>query len=75
MLRGGNAVVMAQCNAARLVTSGLWGLLYYREIRGWPAVAWAASAFFTSSMTVLLSFEKRGDSPSGEASSGEASST
>ena len=58
VLRGGNAVVMAQCNAAGLVTSGLWGLLWYREIRGRPALAWVAAALFTTAMTVLLSLEK-----------------
>ena len=58
VLRGGNAVVMAQCNAAGLVTSGLWGLLWYREIRGRPALAWIVAALFTTGMTVLLSLEK-----------------
>ena len=58
VLRGGNAVTSAQINAAGLITSGGWGLLYYREIRGWPAVAWIASASFSAAMAVLLGFEK-----------------
>jgi hypothetical protein len=56
--RGGNAVAMAQNQATNLVTAGLWGLLLYREYRGRAAVAWAASALFTVTMVVLLSFEK-----------------
>lgn len=58
VLRGGNATTTTQINAASLITSGLWGLLYYREIRGWPVVLWAASAAFTATMSVLLGFEK-----------------
>ena len=58
VLRGGNAIVMAQVNAVSLITSGLWGLLWYHEVRGWPALAWVASAAFTTAMAVLLSFEK-----------------
>jgi hypothetical protein len=56
--RGGNATVMAQANAAQLICSGMWGLLYYREIRGRPAVYWAASAAFTAAMAVLLGMER-----------------
>ena len=40
------------------VTSGLWGLLWYRELKGRPAVAWAVAAAFTAAMSVLLSMEK-----------------
>jgi hypothetical protein len=58
VLRDGNAIVMAQCNAASLITSGLWGLLWYKEVRGKAALAWVASAAFTTAMVVLLSFEK-----------------
>ena len=32
--RGGSAVVMAQMQATQLVTSGLWGILWYKEIHG-----------------------------------------
>ena len=58
VLRGGNAVTLAQVNAAGLVTSGAWGLLWYREIRGWTAVAWVGAAAFTVGMSILLGFEK-----------------
>lgn len=58
VLRGGNAVTMAQINAASLITSGLWGLLWYREMHGLWAVLWVAAAAFTATMTVLLGFEK-----------------
>jgi glucose uptake protein GlcU len=63
VVRGGNSVVIAQINAASLITSGLWGLIYYREIRGWPAVAWTCAAAFTAGMTILLSFEKGSNAP------------
>ena len=58
VLRGGNALAVAQINAASLISSGLWGLLYYREIRGRAALYWCAAAVFTGAMTVMLSFEK-----------------
>ena len=57
-LRGGNAIALPQINAFSLITSGLFGLFYYREIRGWPAVAWVAAAVFTATMSVLLGCEK-----------------
>ena len=56
--RGGNATVLAQRNAASLVVSGLWSLLYYREIRGVAALAWALSAVLTMICVVLLGLEK-----------------
>ena len=59
VLRGGNAVTMAQINAAGLITSGAWGLLWYREIRGRPAIAWVAAAAFTAAMAILLGLEKQ----------------
>lgn len=58
MLRGGAAVTTAQLNAAGLITSGTWGLLWYREIKGKPALAWIAAAAFTAAMAVLLGQEK-----------------
>ena len=61
ILRGGNATTSAQINATALITSGLWGLFYYREIRGRPAAAWAVSAAFTATMAMLLSSERAGD--------------
>ena len=56
--RGGNAVVLAQRNAMSLVTSGLWGLLWYKEVRGWPAVVWCLCALLTMSSVVMLGLEK-----------------
>jgi len=56
--RGGNAIVLAQRNAMSLVTSGLWGVLWYREVKGWPAVVWCGCALVTMSSVVLLGLEK-----------------
>ena len=50
--------MVGQINASSLIVAGMWGLLWYREIRGWAAVGWVASATFTAMMVVLLSFEK-----------------
>ena len=58
VLRDGNALVMAQINAASLIVSGLWGLLWYREIQGRAVISWIVSALFTGTMIVLLGFEK-----------------
>ena len=38
---------MAQMQATQLVTSGLWGLLYYREIRGRALWIWVGFALWT----------------------------
>ena len=57
-LLGGNAITNAQASGVSLITSGAWGLLWYREIRGRPAGAWVAAAAFTAGMIVLLGFEK-----------------
>ena len=54
--RGGNAIVMAQMQAIQLVTSGLWGLAYYREIRGRAMYLWGACAVWTIVAIVLLVF-------------------
>lgn len=56
--RGGNAVILTQRNAVSLLTSGLWGLLYYREVRGYAALAWVAAAALTTASVVLLGLEK-----------------
>ena len=56
--RGGNAVVPAQRNAVSLITSGLWGLVYYGEVKGIAAVAWCGAAALTMASVVLLGFEK-----------------
>ena len=57
-VRGGSAIVMAQMQATQLVTSGLWGLLYYREIRGRAMLVWVAFALWTITAVVLLGMEK-----------------
>ena len=55
---GGNAVVLAQRNAVSLLTSGAWGLVYYREVRGLAALAWVGAAVVTMASVVLLGLEK-----------------
>lgn len=55
---GGNAIVMAQRNATSLVVSGLWGVLWYREIRGTALLAWGLMALLTVVCVVGLGFEK-----------------
>ena len=57
---GGNAVTLGQVNTVQLVASGVWGLLWYKEIRGWHALAWVVAAIFCVVMVVLLGFEKAG---------------
>jgi uncharacterized membrane protein len=49
---------MAQMQATQLVTSGLWGLLYYREIRGRALWIWVCFALWTIVAVVLLGMEK-----------------
>ena len=56
----GARVPVQKINASSLIVSGLWGLVWYREIRGKAAIAWVASAAFTAVMTVLLGMEKGG---------------
>ena len=51
---------MAQMQATQLVTSGLWGLLYYREIRGRALWIWVGFALWTIVAVVLLGMEKGG---------------
>ena len=55
---GGNAVTLAQRNAMSLVTGGAWGMLWYREQRGFAALAWCASAALTMGSVVMLGLEK-----------------
>jgi len=43
-----------------LVTSGAWGLLWYREWSGLAALAWCAAAAVTMASVILLGFEKGG---------------
>jgi hypothetical protein len=49
---------MAQMQSLQLITSGLWGIFHYREIRGRAAVAWSAAAVWTIIFIVLLGQEK-----------------
>ena len=56
--RGGNAVVVAQMQSIQLITSGAWGVLYYREQTGKRALIWTAAAFWTLGAIVLLGREK-----------------
>ena len=55
---GGDAVVMAQMMSLQLITSGLWGIFYYKEMRGWPAMVWGGFAVWTVVGMVLLGQEK-----------------
>ena len=55
---GGDAVTMTQMMAVQLVVSGLWGIFYYREIRGRQALAWSACALWTLVSMALLGLEK-----------------
>ena len=56
--RGGNAVTLAQRNAASLIVAGAWGVLWYKEVRGWAALGWIASAALTLASVILLGLEK-----------------
>tara|TARA_B100000780_G_C20812133_1_gene322675 strand:+ start:343 stop:534 length:192 start_codon:yes stop_codon:yes gene_type:complete len=58
--RGGSAIVMSQMQATQLVTSGLWGVLYYREIRGRALWVWCGFALWTIVAVVMLGMEKGG---------------
>ena len=58
VVSGGNAVVVAQQVGFQMVTSGCWGIFYYREIRGWNAVAWGSAALLTMLTMILLGLEK-----------------
>eukprot|EP00927_Polykrikos_kofoidii_P017720 TRINITY_DN18099_c0_g1_i1.p1 TRINITY_DN18099_c0_g1~~TRINITY_DN18099_c0_g1_i1.p1 ORF type:complete len:370 (+),score=48.08 TRINITY_DN18099_c0_g1_i1:63-1172(+) len=57
--RGGNSVMGPANQAAQLITSGAWGLIYYREVRGAKQIiAWLLSAVWTVAFVILLSREK-----------------
>lgn len=57
--RGGNAVTTTQMLSVQLITTGVWGIAYYREIRGgWRLAAWLAAAIWTIASIALLGFEK-----------------
>ena len=60
VVTGGNAIANAQMVAAMLITSGLWGILYYAEIRKGNAIVWGFFACLTLVFMVMLGLEKVG---------------
>ena len=56
--RGGNSVTTAQMLSVQLITTGVWGIAYYREVRGWRLGAWLAAAIWTLASIALLGFER-----------------
>jgi glucose uptake protein GlcU len=56
---GGGAITGAIATTSALTTSGLWGILYYREMRGRAALRWAGWALVMAVMTTLLALEKK----------------
>lgn len=57
--RGGAAVIMPANCTATLITSGLWGLLYYREVKDWVSgFIWVVAALWTMAAASLL-FQER----------------
>lgn len=50
--------MLPQLSAVSLVVSGLWSLLWYREIRGLAAAAWSVAAAVTVASVVLLGQER-----------------
>lgn len=59
VVRGGNAVMMPANYAFQLVTSGSWGLIYYKEVRDRFRLGfWAFSALWTLVAMILLGREK-----------------
>ena len=55
---GGDAVAYVAMMCIQLVVSGLWGIFWYREVRGLQAVVWAVAALWTMVFMALLSLEK-----------------
>jgi hypothetical protein len=60
VVRGGNAVVLSQSLGSMIITSGLWGLVYYKEgdLSLLRRFIWFASALFTVTSMILLGMEK-----------------
>lgn len=59
VVRGGNAVMLPANQAIQLVTSGAFGLLYYREVPSLRRAAlWTVAALWTLAAIILLSREK-----------------
>ncbi|CAK9003144.1 unnamed protein product [Durusdinium trenchii] len=58
VVRGGNAVMLPANQAIQLVTSGAFGLLYYREVPNLrSAICWCFLALWTLAFILLLSQE------------------
>ena len=48
-----------QMLSVQLITTGVWGIVYYKEVRGgWRLGAWLAAAIWTLVSIALLGFEK-----------------
>lgn len=58
VVAGGNAIVLPISLSTSLITGGLWGLLYYKEVKGKNAMLWVVAAAWTLTFMVLISFEK-----------------
>lgn len=58
IVREGNAIAVPQLQSVQLITSGLWGVLYYREVQGRPLYFWTFFALWLLVFIVLLGFEK-----------------
>lgn len=58
--RGGSSVMGPANQALQLITSGIWGLLYYKEVKDPKRIAcWVASAAWTVVFVILLGREKQ----------------
>ena len=42
----------------QLITSGVWGIVYYREMSHFNAALWVLAAAWTTAFMILLSSEK-----------------
>lgn len=59
VVAGGNSIEMAQINSCMLLTSGCWGIFYYREIEGVANIAlWFFFAFATLGFIALLEVDR-----------------
>lgn len=59
VMSGGLAVMMPVNSTFQLLTSGMWGLLYYREVQDvHRALLWCGAAAWTVACAVLLSRER-----------------
>lgn len=56
---GGNAIEVPTMTAIQLIVSGAWGIIWYREVRGWSEIAvWVLAALWTLAMVLLLGMER-----------------